>query len=72
MIRRFNEKFNGLVNHIFLGNLFFASEDAFITLINTVGTTLLIWFGFHEVNTGTITIGGLVTFYLLLGYFVTR
>lgn len=71
MIRRFKEKFNSLVNNIFRGNLFFASEDAFITLINSVGTTSLIWFGYHEVTAGTITIGGLVTFYLLLGYFVT-
>lgn len=71
VIRNFKEKFNSLVNNIFRGNLFFASEDAFIALINSVGTTSLIWIGFHEVAAGTITIGGLVTFYLLLGYFVT-
>lgn len=71
VINKFNREFHSLVTSIFRGNIFFASEDAFIGLINLVGTTILIWYGFHAVTTGTITIGGLVTFYLLLGYFVT-
>lgn len=64
-------KFSLLLTSIFKGNIMFASEDAIVSTINTVGSTLLVWYGIVMVSEGKMTIGALVTFYLLLGYFIT-
>lgn len=71
VMHKFHDKFSLLLTSIFKGNIMFASEDAIVSTINTVGSTLLVWYGIVMVSEGKMTIGALVTFYLLLGYFIT-
>ena len=47
------------------------SQDALITGIETVGIAAILWKGFSMVLMGQTSLGSLVTFYILLGYFIT-
>ena len=47
------------------------SQDALITGIETVGIAVILWKGFSMVLFGQTSLGSLVTFYILLGYFIT-
>lgn len=71
VINKFIQSVYEFIGSIFIGNKCYASEDALVGVIDTIGTTLLIGLGYQEVLHHNIELGELVTFYLLLGYFVT-
>ena len=65
-----HELFIKFLNRNINGNMMALSKDALIDFTTSVGTLLLLWIGAIEVINGKMTIGSLVTFYLLLNYFL--
>ncbi len=47
------------------------SKDALIELMTSVGTLCLLWVGAVSIAQGAMTLGTLMTFYTLLGYFLS-
>lgn len=45
------------------------SQDIVCSTIELIGTIFILWIGFSFVISGTVTIGELMTFYVLLGFF---
>ena len=45
------------------------SQDTLVGTVELVGTVLILWMGFSMVLSGQLTIGTLMTFYVLLSYF---
>lgn len=56
-------------NDVLRGNLVAASQEILLNLIETVGIVFILWMGFKMILFGTLTIGVLLTFYILLSYF---
>lgn len=46
-------------------------QDVAVTVIETVGISVILWQGFTLVIQGTMSLGALITFYALLGYLIT-
>ena len=63
------QKFNRFLDTIVSSGLLSVSQDTLAGIIELVGTVLILWLGFSMVLSGQITIGVLVTFYVLLAYF---
>lgn len=47
------------------------TQEVLVTGIETIGIALILWQGFLMVFNGDLTLGSLITFYALLGYFIT-
>lgn len=62
-------KFNRFINSVFKNNLISLSQDTLADAVELIGTVIILWIGFSMVITGQITIGSLITFYVLLSYF---
>lgn len=52
------------------GSLIYSIKDALIEAIASIGVVFLLWMGYNLCNEGIIAIGSLVTFYLVLNYFL--
>lgn len=59
------------VNDEFLKNMLLFSQDAFVTTLELIGTAVVLWIGFIFAEKGIISLGSLMTFYVLLGYFIS-
>lgn len=46
------------------------SKDSLIEMIASLGTLFLLWMGTIMIASGTLTLGSLMTFYTMLGYFL--
>lgn len=64
-----SNRFFKFVNDEFLNNILSFSQDTLATTIELIGTILILWIGFSLVDNNVITVGSLMTFYVLLGYF---
>ena len=64
-----SNRFFRFVNHEFSSNILSFSQDTLADTVELIGTILILWIGFSFVNNNRITIGSLMTFYVLLGYF---
>lgn len=63
--------FTDLQNHGIKAAMLGLSKDALMELISSLGILVLLWMGAVNVLSGDMTLGALVTFYTLLGYFLT-
>lgn len=68
---RINDRFLKFVKDEFTNNILSFSQDTLATTIELIGTILILWIGFSLVNNNVITVGSLMTFYVLLGYFTS-
>lgn len=47
------------------------TQETIVDTVELIGTALILWAGFDMVQRNNITLGSLITFYALLGYFTT-
>lgn len=64
-------KFNRFIHAVFKNSLISLSQDTLADMVELIGTVVILWIGFSTVLAGKITIGTLMTFYILLSYFTT-
>jgi ATP-binding cassette subfamily B protein len=64
-----NGKFHSFLNSVVKNSMISISQDTLANTIELVGTVLILWAGFIMVLNNSTTIGALMTFYALLGYF---
>ena len=64
-------KFDSFLNSAINKSRIVVSQDALVTGIETIGIAVILWKGFSMVITGQSSLGSLITFYILLGYFIT-
>ncbi|MCF0123245.1 MAG: peptidase domain-containing ABC transporter [Ruminiclostridium sp.] len=62
-------KFLALWDALVPRNLIAISQDVIATTVEAVGTILILWIGFRLTLAGQISVGSLITFYVLLTYF---
>ena len=62
-------KFHRFLNAVVKSSLIAVSQDTLAGTVELLGTVLILWMGFGMVLSGQITVGALVTFYVLLSYF---
>ena len=68
---KMSSKFYSFIDAAIKKSSIVVSQDALITGIETVGIAAILWKGFSMVLLGQTSLGSLVTFYILLGYFIT-
>ena len=68
---KMSSKFYSFIDAAIKKSSIVVSQDALITGIETVGIAAILWKGFSMVLMGQTSLGSLVTFYILLGYFIT-
>ena len=64
-----SEKFHDFLNAVVKSAVIAVSQDAMAGTVEMIGTVLILWLGFAMVLSGQITVGVLMTFYVLLSYF---
>lgn len=69
--QKMDSKFNRFINAVFKNSLISLSQDTLVDLVELIGTVVILWIGFYMVLANRITIGTLITFYILLSYFTT-
>lgn len=66
-----NSLFQGFMDNAINGALLSMKKDTAIEALTSVGTLIILWFGVLSIIDGKMTIGTLITFNTLLGYFLT-
>ena len=51
------------------GSVLSAGQEAIVSTIDLIGTTCVLWAGFSLVYSGGMSVGALITYYALLGFF---
>lgn len=64
-------RFNILINDVLKGSIISSSQDVLLRLVETIGIVVVLWVGFYMVLNDIITVGMLLTFYALQGYFIS-
>lgn len=64
-------RFTRFVNSVFKNSLISMSQDTLADTVELIGTVVILWIGFTLVLLGQVTIGALMTFYVLLAYFTS-
>lgn len=64
------EKFTDFENTSVKGAVVYSIQDSLSGFVASVGTVILIWGGTSLVMSGSLSLGVLITFYSLLGYFL--
>lgn len=62
-------RFNRFINSVVKNNFITMTQDTLASTVELIGTAIILWIGFALVLAGQVTIGSLVTFYVLLAYF---
>lgn len=62
-------KFHRFLNAMVRNSMISVSQDTLAGTVELIGTVLILWIGFSMVLSGQLTIGTLMTFYVLLAYF---
>ena len=62
-------KFNHFINAALKNNLISLSQNTLADTVELIGTVIILWIGFGLVLADQITVGSLITFYVLLSYF---
>lgn len=62
-------KIEHFINKIFCGNIVYASQEALLSFVEMTGVVMILWTGFGMVMDNVMTVGQLMTFYVLLSYF---
>lgn len=63
-------KFKDFVKKSMKGSVIYIIQDSLSGVVASIGVIVLLWSGTHLVMKGVITLGTLITFYSLLGYFL--
>lgn len=63
-------KFIDFVNKNVKGTMIYTWQEALSQIIATVGVMIVLWVGTYLVSNGEITLGELITFYAMFGYFL--
>lgn len=63
------EKFYSFIDAVVKSSMISALQDILAETIELIGTVFILWQGFYMALTGQITIGSVMTFYVLLAYF---
>ena len=72
LIKKQNEtKFYKLIHSVLKNNIISFSQDSVCDMVELVGTVVILWIGFCMVINDVTTVGSLLSFYTLLGYFST-
>lgn len=64
-----SSKFHRFINVAFQNSVLSISQDSLCDLVELIGTVVILWVGFGMVLANYVTIGSLITFYVLLAYF---
>lgn len=64
------KKFTNFINAVFRNNIITMSQDVVTNSVELIGIVIVLWLGFTLVFKHFITIGILMTFYVLVSYFV--
>lgn len=62
--------FTKLINHVVKGSVIYSLQDSLVEAAASIGTVILMWLGAFMCIENMITIGTLITFYYLIGYFL--
>lgn len=68
--RTMESKFNAYLDAAVKKSRIGMEQDVLVTVIETVGISVILWQGFTMVIQGKMTLGALITFYALLGYLI--
>lgn len=63
------KKFGRFIESVVRNNTISLSQDVLSDMVELLGTAIILWIGFSMVLSNQITIGALMTFYVLLAYF---
>jgi len=63
--------FTKMINVFVRGSVTYSVQDAIITAIASIGVVVLLWVGNGLCLNGQITIGSMITFYVVLNYFLS-
>lgn len=66
---RLADKFGGFIDSAVKNSRISVSQDVVSSTVELIGTVAIIWAGFSMVLSNSITVGSLISFYVLLGYF---
>lgn len=67
---RTKELFNNIQNYGIKTSMLSMSKDSLIEIVASFGTLALLWIGSVQIACGELTLGSLMAFYTLLGYFL--
>ncbi len=62
--------FNKLLRIFVKGSVTYTTKDALVDTVASVGIVILLWVGNNLCSDGIISLGSLVTFYVILNYFI--
>ena len=68
---RTRELFHNIQNYGIKSAMLSMSKESLIEITASFGTLALLWMGSVMIASGTLTLGSLMTFYTMLGYFLT-
>lgn len=67
---RTRELFNNIQTHGVKTSMLSMSKDSLIEFVASFGTLALLWIGSVQISCGELTLGSLMAFYTMLGYFL--
>lgn len=67
--RKMFSKFKKFINSLVNNSMISVSQDVIVDTVELVGRVCILWIGFSLVITNHLTVGTLITFYVLLSYF---
>lgn len=59
-----------LLKSVFKGGMISNAQQTLTNAVYTIGTTVILWVGVNQILNGNMTLGSLITFNALLGYFL--
>lgn len=62
-------RLSSFINSVVKNSFISMTQDTLADTVELIGTALILWIGFGLVLTNQVTIGALITFYVLLSYF---
>ena len=71
IINKTGSRIHTFVEDEMKGSMIAVTQDAIVDTIELIGTILILWIGFSFVNKGVISLGSLMTYYVLLGYYLS-
>lgn len=64
-----SEKIGALIQRVQSNSILGMTQETFVTVVEQVGTVIILWMGFSFVQAESMTIGNVITYYALLAYF---
>lgn len=64
------QRFLRYINSVVKAGMISVSQESLSEAIQAIGTVVILWLGFAMATNGVISLGSLITFYALLGYFI--